>query len=123
MTGPARGRVLVVDDEPAIRLLCRVNLELDGYTVREAASLAEARAVLREGPVDVVLLDLHLGRERSHPLIDELGGCTPPVPVLLVTGSTDAGLAQRVGADAVLAKPFTIEDLTATVRRLVGGAG
>ncbi len=114
--------VLVVDDEPAIRLLCRVNLELDGYAVVEAASVAEARAALAAGAVDVVLLDLHLGSEQSGALIAELHARTPPVPVALVTGSTDAASAARSGADAVLSKPFAIEDLAATVRRLVGDA-
>jgi len=117
-----RPRVLVVDDEPAIRLLCRVNLELDGYVVLEAASLAEARAVLRDDVVDVVLLDLHLGRERSDELIEELHRRTPPVPVAFVTGSTDEASAQQAGADGVLSKPFAIDDLAATVRRLVGAA-
>lgn len=114
--------MLVVDDEPAIRLLCRVNLELDGYAVVEAASVAEARAALAGGPVDVVLLDLHLGSQHSGVLIAELHGRTPRVPVALVTGSTDGASAARSGADAVLSKPFAIEDLAATVRRLVADA-
>src|SRR5262249_31925716 len=57
--------VLVVDDEPAIRLLCRVNLEIGGYTVREAGTLGEAREQLAAGPIDVALLDVHIGTERS----------------------------------------------------------
>jgi DNA-binding response OmpR family regulator len=109
--------VLVVDDEPSIRLLCRVNLELDGYTVLEAASLAEARDQLDAAAVDAVLLDLHLGRDRSHDLIAELADRR--IPVALVTGSTDLGAARAAGADAVLPKPFAIEQLAQTVRSLV----
>jgi len=97
-----------------------VNLELDGYCVLEAASIGEARARLEETAVDLVLLDLHLGSEVSYDLIAELSSRTPPVPTGLVTGSTDVESARRAGADAVLTKPFTIEELTATVRRLVG---
>ena len=99
-------------------MVCRVNLELDGFRVLEAATVADARHVLETEPVDVVLLDLNLGAERSDALVDELRGRTPPVPVALVTGSSDAPRADRPEADAVLTKPFDLEELTATVRRL-----
>jgi DNA-binding NtrC family response regulator len=105
--------VLVVDDEPAIRLLCRVNLELAGYEVREAATLADARRQL-EG-VSVVLLDMHVGAERGETLLAELQ--ERGIPVAVVTGSTDLDSA-GARADAVLGKPFTIDDLEATVARL-----
>jgi len=108
--------VLVVDDEPAIRLLCRVNLELAGYEVREAGTLRQAREHL-QGDVAVVLLDMHVGSERGETLLAELQA--QQIPVAAVTGSTDL---ESVGAqaDAVLGKPFTIEDLEATVARLAG---
>src|SRR4029078_1486931 len=74
--GGARSVVLVVDDEPAIRLLCRVNLELAGYEVREAATLADARRQL-EG-VSVVLLDMHVGAARGEtPLAERQERGTP----------------------------------------------
>jgi DNA-binding response OmpR family regulator len=107
--------VLVVDDEPAIRLLCRVNLELGGYEVREAATLEEARTHVEDG-VDVVLLDMHVGNERGEQLLLELK--ERGIPVAVVTGSTDLA-AVSAAADAVLGKPFTIDELEATVARLV----
>ena len=110
--------VLIVDDDYAIRFLCRVNLELDGYLVLEAAELTEARRLLQEEHVDVVLLDLNLGRERTDDLLEELRRRTPPIPVALVTGSTDVLAPERPEADAVLAKPFEVKELAATVRRL-----
>src|SRR5215475_10030170 len=82
-------RILVVDDEPSIRLLCRVNLELDGHEVLEAETLAIARQTLAEEDVDVVILDVHLRGERSDQLIPECHAMRPPVPVVLVTGSAD----------------------------------
>ena len=118
-TNGGRPVVLVVDDEPAIRLLCRVNLELEGYEVREAGSLAAARAALAAGDVAVVLLDVHIGFEDGVELLEELVGAEPPRPgVAVVSGSTDVRLAEYRRADTVLAKPFTIEELTATVRAL-----
>jgi DNA-binding NtrC family response regulator len=106
--------VLVVDDEPAIRLLCRVNLELAGYEVREAGTLREARVHLGE-EIAVVLLDMHVGAERGETLLAELQ--ERRIPVAVVTGSTDLESA-GAQADAVLGKPFTIEDLESTVARL-----
>jgi DNA-binding NtrC family response regulator len=107
--------VLLVDDEPAIRLLCRVNLELGGYEVREAGSVDEARRQVADG-VDVVLLDMHIGNERGDALLDELA--KQNIPVAVVTGSTDLGSIAGTNASAVLGKPFTIDELEETVARL-----
>ncbi len=121
--GGNRPVVLVVDDEAAIRLLCKVNLELDGFRVVEAASLDEARTLLEAEPVAVVLLDLHVGREDGETLIDEIRGREPRLPVVVVSGSSDVDTGElQVDADAVLGKPFTIDELTATVQRLAGAA-
>jgi two-component system C4-dicarboxylate transport response regulator DctD len=107
--------VLLVDDEPAIRLLCRVNLELGGYEVREAGSVDEARRQVAEG-VDVVLLDMHIGNERGDALLDELA--KQNIPVAVVTGSTDLESIAGTNASAVLGKPFTIDELEETVATL-----
>ena len=113
-------RILVVDDEPSIRLLCRINLELDGHEVLEAETLAIAREALAEGDVDVVILDVHLHGERSDDLIPECHARRPPVPVVLVTGSADISLGGLSDADAILPKPFELDELLATVRALAG---
>ena len=110
--------VLVVEDEPSLRLLCRVNLELEGFAVLEAATLSEARSRLESSSVDVVLLDLHLGRELGQTLVQELAARTPRVRVALVSGTAELPSAEESGADAVLPKPFQIDSLVATVRTL-----
>ena len=115
--------VLVVDDDAAIRLLCRVNLELDGHRVAEAATLDEARAVLAAEPVQVVLLDLHIGNERGVDLLRELRQTSPEVAVALLTGSPQERSPQEeAAADAIISKPFAIEELDGTVRRLAEGS-
>jgi DNA-binding NtrC family response regulator len=114
----APARVLVVDDEPSIRLLCRVNLELDGHEVLEADTLATARATVATGDIDVVILDVHLHRERSDALIAECHAQLPPIPVVLVTGSADATQDGLTDADAILPKPFELEELLETVGNL-----
>ena len=118
--GQAPTRVLVVDDEPSIRLLCRVNLELDGHEVLEAESLATVRATLAEEHVDIVVLDVHLRGERSDALVAECHARRPPIPVVLVTGSVEITHPALAGAEAVLPKPFEIDALLSTVRDLAG---
>jgi DNA-binding NtrC family response regulator len=111
-------RVLVVDDEPSIRVLCRVNFELEGHEVFEAHSLASARAMLEKQEVDVVVLDVHLRGERSDELVAECQARRPPIPVVLVTGSVDILHPGVSDADAVLPKPFEVDQLLSTVRGL-----
>jgi DNA-binding NtrC family response regulator len=110
--------VLVVDDDPSIRFLCRVNLELDGWLVREAGTLDEARGELLEGDVSVVLLDVHVGTQSGIDYLDELRREHPGVSVALLTGSVGTPTLEGTTPDAVLPKPFTLEELGETVRRL-----
>lgn len=115
---PPGHTVLVVDDDQSIRFLCRVNLELDGYRVLEAAAIAQAREQVEGSDVTVVLLDVHVGSERSLDFLGELRASHPDVRVALLTGSADAPAG--TGADAVIAKPFTLDELLQTVRELAG---
>ncbi|HEX7625919.1 MAG TPA: response regulator [Gaiellaceae bacterium] len=108
-------RVLVVDDDAALRMLCRVNLELDGFAVDEASTIEEAEAALAAQRPDVVLLDIHLGRDDTHELLARLRA--DGIPVAVVTGSADLD-DHRGLADAVLGKPFQPQTLVDTARRL-----
>jgi DNA-binding response OmpR family regulator len=109
--------ILVVDDEAAIRLLCRVNLELEGYTILEAGGIAEARGVLEHHEVDAILLDRHLRGEDGRELLRELRDADRLTPVAFLTGDSD----DTAGAEAVLRKPFGLDELSRTVRRLLNG--
>jgi DNA-binding response OmpR family regulator len=111
--------VLVVDDEPSLRLLCRVNLELDGYLVLEAEDVAEAEQILLAETVDVVLLDVHVGPESGVELMRRLRERGGAPPVVLVTGSARLDAATQAEADGLVAKPFRLEELLGVVRRLV----
>ena len=108
--------VLVIDDDASIRLLCRLNLELDGSRVLEAATLAEARRQLEETKVDVVVLDVHVGSGNGIEFLHELRRERPELKVAMLTGSDRLN---AVESDAVIPKPFTIEQLTSTVAGLV----
>jgi DNA-binding response OmpR family regulator len=106
--------VLVVDDDESLRLLCRVNLELEGYRVLEAATVVRAEELLREEPIDVVLLDVHVGSEDGFALLDQVGAQR----VALFSGSYEADEKRRAQVDAILRKPFRLDELTETVARL-----
>jgi DNA-binding NtrC family response regulator len=110
--------ILVVEDDPSLRLLARVNLEFEGFRVREAASLGQARAALRDERPAVVFLDIHLGNELGEDLLDELDAAG--IPVVLVTGSADVR-DYRSRATEVLAKPYVPEALVAVAKRLAVG--
>ena len=109
--------VLVVDDDASIRLLCRLNLELEGWHVLEAATLAHAREQLEATDVGVVVLDVHVGSGNGLDFLNELRRDRPEVKVAMLTGSEAIG---DVCSDAVIPKPFTIEQLTSTVANLAG---
>jgi DNA-binding NtrC family response regulator len=109
--------VLVVDDDASIRLLCRLNLELAGWRVLEAATLPLAREQLEAEDVGVVVLDVHVGTGNGLEFRDELRRDRPDVKVAMLTGSEDV---RNVGGEAVIPKPFTLEQLTATVAKLAG---
>jgi CheY-like chemotaxis protein len=112
--------VVVADDDDAMRMLCRINLELGGYRVFEAGSGEELERVLAsEDPVALLILDIHLGDSDGMEIARALKRDRPGLPIAFLTGS---GFYSRESADAVgdatIRKPFTLEELTGTVARL-----
>jgi two-component system phosphate regulon response regulator PhoB len=110
--------VLVADDDAALRLLCRVNLELDGYRVLEAHSAEEVERVLADEEIDVLLLDVHLGADDGLELAKGLRERRPGLGVALFTGSVERSDVWGEIASGFLAKPFTLDELAETVRAL-----
>jgi len=119
----ARATVLVVDDDAAIRLLCRVNLELDGHAVTEAGTLDEAREAMSTASFDLVILDVHVAGGNGRELLAELRTSEPELPVALLTGTADRSELIREGASALIPKPFTLEQLRSTVEELARSRG
>lgn len=110
--------VLVVDDDDSIRMLCRVNLELEGYRVLEAESVESAIGQLGADVVDVVLLDVHVGSGDGFGVLEHVRG----QKVALFTGSLEVEPSHRARVDAVLTKPFTLEQLSSTVADLAASS-
>jgi two-component system response regulator EvgA len=112
-------KVLVVDDERSLRLLCRINLELDGYVVYEAGTLVEARELIERESPDVILLDVHVGAEDGLELLDEVEALDLPVRIVLLSGTSEVSPELRSRVAGVLGKPFELGRLAAAVAGLI----
>ena len=84
----------------------------------EAGTLDDARRAVADEPVDVALLDVHVGADDGRDLLRELREQRPEVQVALLSGSAEREKIAREGADALIPKPFVLEELIATVGRL-----
>ena len=112
--------MLVVDDDASLRLLCRVNLELDGYQRARGAERRGGRGrSVAADLVDLFLLDVHIGADDRLALMRSLREREHAAPVVLFTGSARARPRHdRDEADGVVPKPFRLEQLLDVVRAL-----
>jgi two-component system response regulator MprA len=122
--GPAR--VLVVDDEPALRDGLRHALALEGYRVDVAADGAEALEAHAARPADVVVLDVLMPRVDGIEVCRRLRAAGDWVPILMLTARAE--LEDRVdgldaGADDYVVKPFALDELFARLRALLRRSG
>ncbi|MDB5352169.1 MAG: response regulator with CheY-like receiver, AAA-type ATPase, and DNA-binding domain [Planctomycetota bacterium] len=115
-------RILIVDDEPNVRLMFRTSLEQAGYALEEAIDGEDALERHREAPADLILLDLQMPRLDGMATLRRLRDEGQNVPVVIVTahGSIpDAVAAMRLGAIDFLSKPLTPETLRKVVSEVV----
>jgi two-component system KDP operon response regulator KdpE len=119
MTAERRGaRILVVDDEPAIRRVVSTNLGRHGFRIEEAESGQQAADKIVSFRPDLLILDLTLPDADGIDIIKALRArASTPIIVLSVrSGERDKVTALNVGADDFLTKPFSVEELLARVR-------
>ncbi len=121
----ARPRVLVVDDEPSMRLLCTINLRLVGFEVTEAEDGRRALEAARQEPFDLILLDVMLpdigGHDVARRLAEEDG--TRHVPVVFLSARTSNADLRRgfeLGAVDYITKPFDPIVLGEQVEQILG---
>lgn len=106
--GPSR-RVLIVDDEPTIRLMLSTFLSQKGWTCLSAGDPDSALRILEGEPFSHAIIDLHLGEHSGLDLIREISRRWPGIRLVAITGSVIGGpaTAQAAGAAAVVSKPLS----------------
>jgi excisionase family DNA binding protein len=116
--------ILIVDDDPRLREFVRVNLEMEGYVVREAANAEEGLAALEEESPDLILLDVMMPQMDGWEMlqrVQERHG-VGAIPVIMFSGKVDekdlAGAQQR-GAQGFIGKPFNPQQLIESTKQLL----
>ena len=127
MAPVAGERVLVVDDDPVIRQLICVNLELEGYDVHTADDGQDALDKVREVDPAVITLDIMMPRLDGWDTAARLRSDpeTAHIKVILLSAraqEADLRRGEGIGVDAYLTKPFDPDELVEAVRRLAEGA-
>lgn len=115
-------RILIVDDEPDMRLAVRNVLKLRGYEISEAGDGPSALEMARENRPDLVLLDMRLPGMDGIEVLDGLKRIDDSVPVVMITGYGHIQSAvdvMKLGASEYLQKPFENAQLVETVKRFV----
>lgn len=122
----ANQSILVVDDEPGIRLYLKRLLGNDGFVVRTAADGDEALASIAAEPPDLVILDVMVGGRDGYEICETIrqNAKSAAIKVVMLSAKSRAieiekGMA--MGADAYLTKPFSMDELRETVRRQLAG--
>ena len=125
-SGPGRASrgplVLLVDDDPQVREVVRINLEMEGYAVREAGNAEDGLSALEDEAPDVILLDVMMPQVDGWEMlrrVQERHG-VGSIPVIMFSGQVDdSGDAQSRGAQGFLGKPFNPQQLIDSTKQLL----
>jgi two-component system cell cycle sensor histidine kinase/response regulator CckA len=117
-----RPRVLLVDDEPAVRDLLAHCLELEGYDPVVASTGEEAISLMArgDGAIDAVVTDLNLPGIHGLAVAAESRERHPGAGIVLISGASEAALTERGVAGPILMKPFSLADFKRAIRAAVG---
>ena len=119
-------RILLIDDEEAVRDVTRAMLERLGHVVVEAGDGDVGTRTLRGGGFDLVVTDLVMPGKEGLETIQEIRRDFPEVPVIAVSAGGYIGphaylaVAKRMGASATLTKPFAQDELAAALKQVLG---
>ncbi|MEU9995645.1 response regulator transcription factor [Streptomyces sp. NPDC050848] len=124
MTGPVNegDRILIVDDEPAVREALRRSLAFEGYGTEEAVDGVDALARMESYAPDLVVLDVQMPRMDGLTAARRIRASGSTVPILMLTARDTVGdrvTGLDAGADDYLVKPFELDELFARIRALL----
>jgi CheY-like chemotaxis protein len=113
---PRHGRLLLVDDEPAVLSVCKELLVVLGYEVTAVADAHEALQLVAEGPerFDGVVTDQSMPKMTGVELAHAIWHIRPQLPIVLTTGYLEGDLLDRLGDPAVvrvIGKPYSLQEL------------
>jgi CheY-like chemotaxis protein len=122
-------RILIVDDNATVRRATRTVLETDGHQVLEAESGMLVETIVAGAPaVDLVIVDIYMPLKDGLETIIGLRHNGHEVKIIAVSGSDERpgvgslGAAKRLGADAILTKPFDADELRQAIGKVLGRA-
>jgi CheY-like chemotaxis protein len=116
-------RILLVDDDDALRKMLGLNLAMMGYAVTEATNGKEALAAQKSEPADLILTDLVMPEKEGIETIGELRKKYPAAKIIAMSGGGRVSaadylkVAKMMGADFALAKPFTQQELAEAIAK------
>jgi excisionase family DNA binding protein len=122
--GEGRRLILIVDDDARLREFVRVNLEMEGYSVREASNADEGLSALEDEPPDLILLDVMMPQVDGWEMlqrVQERHG-VGAIPVIMFSGKVDEQslkTATSKGAQGFIGKPFNPQQLIESTKQLV----
>jgi DNA-binding response OmpR family regulator len=122
-------RILIIDDDAAVRTVLRVALAAAGHEVREAGDGTRGLQELDRWPAELVLCDLYMPGMEGLETIRALRGRAAGVPVVAMSGGAGGAghnllpVAAKLGAAGVLKKPFALRALYAAVAAALGPVG
>lgn len=124
----AVARILIIDDDTAVRATLRRILERAGHTVVEAADGRRGVEQHRQAPADLVITDVFMPEQDGLQTIRQLKREAPGVKIIAISGGNAGGTldlrehAEMMGASKSLAKPFEPQAVLAAVREVLGGS-
>ena len=118
-------KVLVIDDSDIIRDIATQHLEAAGYVVREACNGLDGLFLIKNEPFDIIITDIIMPEKEGIETLVEVRDMFPAMPIIAMSGVNDVYLkvALKLGANAVLKKPFSGAELLQAVDRAFGTKG
>ena len=119
-----KNKILVVDDEEALRTVLSAELEGEGYKVSSARDGSDAISILRTQTFDLILLDIKMPVIDGFEVLKFVKESQPTIKVIMLTGFADLKNAiesKKLGAEDFVSKPYDLVDLLTTVERVLTG--